>query len=229
VEADGQPDLAAIVAILAGHYEIPAHPVDPLELVLWENVGYLVDDDRRRALFDRFGRTIGFGAAQILAADDAALLALAADGGMRPEQRVARWREIAALVLEQCGGALDRTLRALPLPRARALLRRFPGLGDPGADKVLLFAGIAARPCLESNGLRVLARLGLFEPGSSYAASYRAAITVLVAEGPADRDWLVSAWLLLRAHGKALCRRGAPSCWACPLDGICPKRDAGGL
>ena len=31
-----------------------------------------------------------------------------------------------------------------------------------------------------------------------------------------ERDWLVEAFLTLRAHGRALCRRAAPICMACP-------------
>jgi len=217
-----QPDLIETVAMLGRLYEAPAYPVDPLELILWENVGYLVDDARRRALFDAFGEKIGFDAAGIAAADDAILMSLASAGGMRPDERVERWRRIAGIVLEDCEGDLDRHLRALPVAKARALLRRFPGIGEPGADKILLFADIAARPCLDSNGLRVLARLGFFDAGGSYAAAYRAAIEMMTVRGRDDRDWLVEAWLVLREHGKALCKRSAPLCWTCPLDEECP-------
>lgn len=216
-----QFDLIETVAILGRLHAPPPQPVDPLQLILWENIGYLIDDERRRLLFDAFGERIGFDAARIAAADDAALMSLASAGGMRPETRVERWRRIAGIVLEDCRGELDRTLRALPLARARALLRRFPSIGEPGADKILLFADIAAWPCLDSNGLRALARLGFFDARGSYAASYRAAIEMLKAEGRSDRDWLVEAWLLLREHGKALCKRAAPICWTCPLDEAC--------
>jgi endonuclease-3 len=202
---------------------VPAHPVDPLQLILWENIGYLIDDERRRALFDAFGDRIGFDAAGIAAAEDAALMSLAAAGGMRPEMRVERWRHIAGIVLEDCQGQLDRSLRALPVAKARALLRRFPSIGEPGADKILLFADIAAAPCLESNGLRSLARLGFFDAHGSYAVAYRAAIDMLTVRGRSDRDWLVEAWLVLREHGKTLCKRAAPLCWTCPLDEACPK------
>ena len=95
-----QPDLIETVAILGRQYAAPAHPVDPLQLILWENVGYLVDDERRRVLFDAFGERIGFDAAGIAAADDALLLSLASAGGMRPDERVERWRRIAGIVLE---------------------------------------------------------------------------------------------------------------------------------
>jgi endonuclease-3 len=217
-----QPDLIETVAMLGRRYAVPAHPVDPLQLILWENIGYLIDDERRRALFDAFGERIGFDAARIMTADDAALLSLASAGGMRPEERVERWRRIAGIVLEDCGGQLDRSLRALPIAKARALLRRFPAIGEPGADRILLFADIAARPCLESNGLRSLARLGFFDAHGPYAVAYKAAIDMLKVRGRGDREWLVETYLLLREHGKALCRRAAPICWTCPLDEMCP-------
>ena len=216
------PDLIDTVAMLGRLHAAPAHPVDPLQLILWENIGYLLDDARRRALFDAFGERIGFDAGRIAAADDEVLMALASDGGMRPDMRAEHWRRIAGIVLEECQGQLDRRLRELPIPKARALLRRFPGIGEPGADKILLFADIAARPCLESNGLRSLARLGFFDAQGSYAAMYKAAIEVMKVRGHSDRDWLVEAYLLLREHGKALCKRAGPLCWTCPLDEACP-------
>jgi endonuclease III len=215
------PNLIETVAILGRLHAPLAQPPDPLQLILWENIGYLIDDEKRRNLFDAFGERIGFDAARIAAADDAELMPLAAAGGMRPEGRVERWRHIAGIVLEDCDGQLDRTLRSLPIAKARALLRRFPSIGEPGADKILLFAGIDARPCLESNGLRALARLGYFESRGAYAADYRAAIDVMRLKGRNDRDWLVHAWLVLREHGKALCKRTTPICWTCPLDEIC--------
>ena len=213
--------LKQVIAELARHYPAPAILTDPLELIVWENIGYLIDDERRLELFEEFRARVGFEPGRIALADDAALLMIAKRGGMRPETRVERWRSIARIALEDSGGDLDRTLRALPLGKARALLKRFPVIGDPGADKILLFCGLAPQPSLESNGLRALARLGFFAEQSSYSASYRAAIAVLIEQGEPDRDWLVSAHLALRAHGQALCRRSAPRCLPCPLDPLC--------
>ena len=47
--------------------------------------------------------------------------------------------------------------------KARRALKRFPGIADPGADKLLLFAGVTPYLALDSNGLRVLLRLGYGE------------------------------------------------------------------
>ncbi len=215
------PDLRETVAILALVHPAPDILTDPLHQVLWDNMGYLIDDERRAAIFQAFAARVGLSAAQIAAADEAILFDLAGRGGMRPEARVQRWREIARIVTERAGGDLGATLRAMPPAKARAMLEAFPTIGAPGADRILLFAGVAARPCLESNGLRVLARLGFFVEARSYQACYRAAIDILARDGLADRDWLVTAYLALRDHGRSLCKRGAPLCHACPLDSRC--------
>jgi endonuclease III len=223
------PGLIEVVATLKRHLTPAPVPTDPFQMILWENIGYLIDDERRRTLFDAFAETVGLDPKAIVAADDAALFPLAKRGGMRPETRVERWRAIARIIAERCDGDLEATLRALPVPKARTLLKLFPVIGDPGADKVLLFSGIAVRPSLESNGLRALARLGFFKEQASYTASYKAAIEVLSAQGRADGAWLADAHHLLRELGKLTCKRGVPICVACPLEPVCPKAPAGTL
>ena len=211
--------LIEIIGALAARYPIPSAPSDPFQLILWDNIGYLVDDERRRRLFDTFEREVGLDPAAIVAADPDLLLRLAKGGGMRPEIRVERWLTIARIVLET--GDFAATLRSLPLAKARALLKRFPTIAGPGADKVLLLSGIAATPALESNGLRTLARLGFFAERSDYAGSYRLGVEALAREGRADVIWLTTAFHVLREHGKVRCRRGEPECLACPVDGAC--------
>lgn len=203
-------------------------PRDAYGQVLWENLGYLIDDHRRHALFMEFEARIGLRPEAILAADAAELLAIARRGGLRPEVRVARWRQIAGITLGPGGGDLDRTLRVLPLDQARALLKLYPAIGDPCADKILLFAGISPRPTLESNGVRTLVRLGFVKEHKASAATWRAAMDVLREQGRPDFDWLTRAYLTLRAHGREPCRRAAPACPACPLDPTCAHAPASG-
>jgi endonuclease III len=214
-------EVVQVVAKLKRRLTPPVVPTEPLAMILWENIGYLIDDARRRELFDAFQAAVGLDAAAMAAADEAVLMPIARRGGMRPETRVQRWRAIARLVLERAGGDLAATLRVLPLAKARALLKAFPVIADPGADKVLLFSGIDAGPALESNGLRALARLGFFAEQTSYGRSYKAGIEILATGGRPDRDWLVDAHLLLRELGKTTCRRGEPVCAACPADALC--------
>jgi endonuclease III len=221
--------LPAILDRLAGLYSCDAPRASAFMLILQENIGYLIDDQRREELLREFGQRVGFDAAKIARAPDALLLDIAKRGGMRPDTRVERWQRIAEIVLGECGGDLDAHLRALPVPSARKLLRKFPGIADPGADKILLFCGLDVRPALESNGLRVLVRLGLVEAGASYAASYEAAVAFLAKSLGRARERLVSAYLLLREHGRALCKRSTPHCTACPVDASCAHAPAKGL
>lgn len=40
-------DVRVIVARLKRVYRPQAVPRDPLQIILWENIGYLIDDERR--------------------------------------------------------------------------------------------------------------------------------------------------------------------------------------
>jgi len=213
-----------VIGKLAKLYR-PAEPLtDPLAILVWENVGYLIDDARRAELFSEFSKTIGLSAHRVANAPMPVLTDIATRGGMHPQKRAERLIEIGRLAIAECDGDVAGKLRRLPLPKARALLKKFPSVGDPGADRILLFAGIAPQPCLESNGLRVLVRLGVCAEGKSYAQTYKGAIAALSAEGANDAEWLKRAYLLLREHGKALCKRSAPQCEPCPLDAVCAHR-----
>jgi endonuclease-3 len=221
--AKHRPEVALddVVAALKQRYPPPEPLTDPLELILWENMGYLIDDDRRGALFEEFRERVGFDAKKIDKAPKALLGDIAARGGMKPEMRIERWRETARLVLNAASGDLAAHLRALPVTKARALLKLFPVIGDPGADKILLFSNLDVRPALDSNGLRVMLRLGAAAVGSSYGASYRNAVTALAKVEDADRAWFMDAYAVLQAHGRTLCKRTAADCLPCPLDPIC--------
>jgi endonuclease-3 len=201
-------------------------PRDAYGQVLWENIGYLIDDERRAALYAEFETRVGLKPRHILQAEQSTLLDLARRGGMQPEVRIARWNQIAEITLGPSHGDLDQTLRIMPTPDARALLKRYPAIGDPGADKILLFAGISPRPSLESNGVRALIRLGFVTDGAAYAAVWRAAVRVLAEQGRPGFDWLTDAYLKLRAHGRQTCRRSEPLCLRCPLDESCAHAPA---
>jgi len=209
----------ALTAVTPGPETGPI--TDPLELILWENVGYLIEDERRAELFSELKARVGIEAHAIAAADDRVLYGVAERGGMRPADRVERWREIARIVLAEAGGDLSGRLRDLPVAKARSLLKRFPSIGDPGADRILLFSGLDVRPSVESNGLRVLVRLGFVEERDNYGAMYREAVAALADAGAGERAWLMDAWRVLREHGKRLCRRSAPDCLACAVDDVC--------
>jgi len=215
--------LKTAVAKLAPLYPAPKPLGDPLAIMVWENVGYLVDDARRAELFAEFRKRIGLKAHEIANAPMMILSDIAKRGGMAPQKRAERLKEIGRLAISECDGDIVGALRALPVTKARTLLKKFPAIGDPGADRVMLFAGIAPLPSVESNGLRTLVRLGFCEERKSYSQTYKVAVAAL-GEGAPDADWLKRAYHVLREHGKTLCKRSAPICEPCPLDRVCAHR-----
>lgn len=198
----------------------PPHPSTAVGLLLWENVGYLVDDARRGAALDALAATVGLDPVAILDAPHNALLAVVA--GMRPTERVARLRRVAELALASDLAADPATVLGQPLRAARRVLRRFPGVGDPSADRILLFGRHHPVLALDSNALRALVRLGVGEDSEDYQRSYRSAQAAAQAELGAGFDTLVRANLLLRRHGQELCRRREPRCPTCPALPECP-------
>jgi endonuclease III len=217
--------LRRVVEQLHAVYGEPESPpsTDPLELILWENVAYLVDDARRATALDRLRRTVGTRPEQILAAPIDRLVDVARVG-MLPEQRADKLRRIAELTLDDFGGDLD-AVRRMPLAAAKRALQKFPGIGEPGAEKILLFARIQPVLALDSNGLRVLVRLGFAAEASTYAGTYRAVREAVAGQlpsgNPPDYAWLIAAHQLLRRHGQELCRRARPLCAVCPLREEC--------
>jgi endonuclease-3 len=213
--------LDEIVDRLAQVYGEPAPPPARtlLELVLLENVAYLVDDTRRTDAFEALQARIGTQPAQILAAPTAALVKIAGEG-ILAEHQAGKLQAIARIAVDEFGGDLE-GLRSQPLGQARKGLMRFPGVGEPGAEKLLLLGRSHAVLGLDSNGVRILTRLGLVHEAKSYAATYRA---VQAAVGPYQSrgfDWLIRAHQLLRQHGQELCRRTTPRCDRCPLTDRC--------
>ncbi|MCI0410793.1 MAG: hypothetical protein L0191_19900, partial [Acidobacteria bacterium] len=95
-------------------------------------------------------------------------------------------------------------------------LRSFPGIGEPGAEKILLFTGRQALLAPESNGLRVLVRLGLVPEAKSYSKMYAASRQAAKALPPVP-SVMQEAHLLLQEHGRTLCKSSAPRCEPCPV------------
>ena len=217
---DELPRQLDLLEKLHGTQPLPP-PRGALEWILWENAAYLVPDEQRLACFRALKKRAGSSGKAILRAPREALLALAEQGGMLPEQRVGKWIEIATLVQEDFAGDLESALD-LPLPKARAALKRFPGIGDPGAEKILLFTGKHALFALESNGLRTLVRLGYAPDQSSYSSTYRSMRSALASLESLGTKFLQRAHLLLRLHGQELCKHSAPFCDRCPLSDRCP-------
>jgi endonuclease-3 len=198
----------------------PPPTSDPLELIFWENAAYLLTDQRRQKVFELLRERVGFKPRDILAAEPATLLEIAKLGGMRPEVRVGRWLTIAHIALTEFQGDLRNVLR-LPLKQAKKALQQFPCIGEPGAEKILLFSKSHALLGLDSNGLRVLLRVGYGREQKSYSTTYHS-----VREAIASQIWdkcapLTKAHQLLRQHGMERCKTSAPICRGCPLTDVC--------
>jgi endonuclease III len=191
----------------------------PWKMLLWENVAYLADDDRRREAFQTLKKRIGTEPTQILSASAEALLEVT-QHGILADQFAKKLRKCAQIALEEFDGDLRPALK-LPFPQAKKALQKFPGIGEPGAEKILLFSRTYPVLALESNGLRVLLRLGFAEEKKSYATTYRL-VQQAAGEG-LDKNYtgLIQAHLLLRRHGQELCRRSKPLCDKCPLAADC--------
>ena len=135
-------------------------------------------------------------------------------------QQVAKLRASADIALAKFAGDLTPVLK-LPFGKARAALRRFPAIGEPGAEKILLLTRSHPVLALDSNGLRVLLRLGYGREQKSYAASYRSAQQEASGELGRGYDLLIRAHQLLRRHGQETCKRTRPRCDVCAVASGC--------
>ena len=211
-------NLKTIAAALEKFHGKPAPlpSADPWELILRENASYLVDDSTREEVFRSLKARVGVTPEAILKAPDKSLFDAIRKGGMLPPMRGKKLRK-AAEIAREVGLVRLRALAKKGGPEATKVLKRFPGIGEPGADKLLLAAGSAVTLAPDSNGLRVLVRFGYTEDDSNYARTYRAAAQAVAPELPSNSAWLVATHQLLRRHGQETCRRSEPRCDVCPL------------
>jgi len=199
-------------------------PQTAFEWILWDNVAYLADDATRAAAFAELRDRVGLTPADVAGAPIETLEAITAHG-ILAARFAAKLRAAADQALDAHGGDLDAAVReafASSPARAIALLSGYPGVGRPGAERILLFMGLLPVLALDSHGLRVLTRLGAATDQHSYDATYRAVREAVVATGPQPVALLRELHLLLQAHGRRTCRRTTPDCPACALRDACP-------
>jgi endonuclease-3 len=205
----------------------PPRTTDPFEMVLWENVAYLVDDVRRERAFRALLEEVGSEPAMILAAPYEQLRQLVESaGGPMADNCVEKLRRSAEVAEREYPQGLHTVLKRTPA-EAKKAFKKFPGIGDPGAEKILLFTRTQPVLALESNGLRVVTRLGYGTAQKDYAATYRSARAALQDELKPDCAWLMRAHLLLRRHGQTTCKTNRPHCDSCAVADSCQyQRDA---
>ncbi|MFZ0396081.1 MAG: hypothetical protein WCF17_03120 [Terracidiphilus sp.] len=212
------PDLLDRLEAHHGAQE-PGFPVDPCEFLVWWHCGYPQSDARCHAGWESVKKHIGGQPRQLLAASQAQLAAALKPGGMVPELRAMRLQQIAQRVVEEYGGDLS-TLFTGPIAKVRAALKRFPGIANPGADRILLFARAAPIAAVPSNCAHVLVRIVHGQESENYAATYHQSQELIEHEVPAHFHARQRAYLLLKTHGQAFCKT-KPKCDSCPVRSVC--------
>jgi endonuclease III len=208
-----------------------AGPADPYEMLLYLNCGYPASDAACSKGFAALKEEIGVEPSDILRAATPALAKLMRPGGIQPELRAARLQEIARKVKVEFAGDLKNALKKrLRLEKeqsgkgtraAKRVLQEFPVIGEPSAEKILLFSKLTPVAAVPSAFVEVPARLWLGEAGKNYAADYRAAREILNASLPETFEARQRAYLLLKKHGQQTCKRSRPKCEICPLTAHC--------
>jgi len=216
------PYLEKVLQQLEAKYGRPQPPVstDSFELILWESVAYLATDIERARAFSALRERVGTKPGCISAASGEELLEVTRQGRGFASQCAEKLRRADHVALKLFQGNIKKLLR-LPLSEAKKALRKFPGIGEPGAEKILLFTGTQPVLALESNGLRVLRRLGFGEEHKIYIATYRSVQGAVKNQIVPECGWLIRAHQLLRRHGQETCKTNRPHCEACPLSGSC--------
>ena len=198
----------------------PCWPSDPYLFLLWWYCGYPASDASCSKGWKELTGRIGTEPDAILAAHPAQLTAALKRGGMLPELRAERMKEVTARIKNEFAGDLRASL-AGPITKIRKVLRSFPSIGDPGADRILLFAKIRPVAAVPSNCTGVLARIQNGREEKNYNDSYHEAQRMMDSKVTAAFDARIRAYLLLKRHGQELCKRTKPKCEICPVRAVC--------
>jgi endonuclease-3 len=215
--------LTGLLDTLQAHYgaQLPNWPTDPYLFLVWWHCGYPASDASCAKGWESLKTRIGVQPDRLVAADPSQLALALKPGGMVPELRGMRLKEIAERIQKEFGGDLTAALKGLPIGKARAALRKFPGIADPGADRILLFGGISPVAAVPSNCPHVLTRISIGQGRENYSRDYAEAQELIAAEVPATFDARIRAYLLLKCHGQQLCKRSNPKCSVCPVAPSC--------
>jgi endonuclease III len=211
-----------ILEQLEAHYGArkTSWPTEPYAFLIWWHCGYPASDAACQRGWDSLKKSVGIDPESILAASSEKLTRALAPGGMVPERRAERLKQIAARIVDEFGGDLRGRLVG-PLAHTRKLLKSFPNIADPGADRILLFAGISPIAAVPSNCPHVLVRIALGRERESYSVTYREAQRLIEETVPENIAARGRAYLLIKHHGQELCKRTNPGCDRCPVNSSC--------
>lgn len=227
------PNLTQVLDALEELYgpQKAAGPADPYEMILFVNCGYPATDASCSKGFDALKREVGLKPEEILAAPKPKLAKLMRLAGIVPELRADRLKEIARSAKDQFGANLKAVLKKClqeekkqagkGIRAAKKVLQEFPVIGEPSAEKILLFSRLAPVAAVPSAFVGVPIRLWFGEPDKNYAADYNKARNFLSAVLPENFEARQRAYLLLKKHGQEICKRSKPKCELCPLTAQC--------
>jgi endonuclease III len=196
-------------------------PTDPYPFLVWWHCGYPASDAACARGWAALEKDVGVSPEALLAASPATLARALKPGGMVPELRAQRLKEIAARVSQEFSGDLAGALRAAGPDAARKHLKKFPNIADPGADRILLFAKLAPLAAVPSNSPQVLVRIQRGLEHENYGRIYREAQEGIAAEVAPTAAARQRAYLLLKKHGQEICKRTKPKCESCPVNNAC--------
>lgn len=207
-----------------------AGPRDPYEMIVFLNSGYPASDAKCAKGFEALKREIGEQPKKILAVSKAKLAKVMRPNVILPGLCAERLKEIAGRVSNEFKGdltaALKQRLREAKEPEkglkaAKKVLQEFPVIGEPSAEKILLFSRLVPVAAVPSAFVDVPIRLFRGEPGKNYAADYKTAREILDSGLPRTFDARQQAYLLMKKHGQEICKRTKPKCEVCPLTERC--------
>ena len=220
--ADATPRLSTVLAKLESHYgpQEPSWPTDPYLFIVWWHCGYPASDERCTKGWKALNQEVGVAPDVILNTPIPKLAHALKPGGMVPEPRAMRLKEIAARVQDDHKGDLGAALNG-DIKEARKALKKFPNIADPGADRILLFADVAPLPAVASNCPHVLVRIQHGRERENYGTTYKEAQQGIEEGTVARFDARKRAYLLLKTHGQEICKRTNPKCDVCPVNSMC--------
>ncbi len=213
-----------------------AGPTEPYGMIVFLNCGYPASDGACAKGFAALKREVGVEPDKLLAASKAKLANLMRPSVIVPVVCAERLKDIAGRVKnewhEDLRAALEKRIEEAKgrpgngspeknLKPAKKVLQEFPTIGEPSAEKILLFSGLAPVAAVPSAFVDVPIRLFVGQPGKNYAANYRTARGILDTGLPKTFEARQRAYLLLKKHGQEICQRSHPKCEKCPLTAQC--------
>lgn len=129
-------------------------------------------------------------------------------------QKAERLREISCILVDECGGSLERAFAGVSTEVIRRRLLSWRGVGPETADSVLLYGARRLAFPVDIYTVRFAERLGLGDGGYSELQS------LFMSQLPADLEIYREFHALIDELGNRFCRT-TPRCASCPLRDVC--------